>query len=272
MRLVFLHGINQQGKSSEIIRREWTGFLGDPGELASIEIVAPFYGDVLAGATEPATPEQAVAMGIPGDDEEREFVTSALHQVALERGLTRELIEREQAITQGPLEDRRFLAILRLLEKLSPFKGGLFLLLVRQAYAYLRRDHVTLRVDGVVRPCLTDGCVVVGHSLGSVIGFRLLRELKVKVPLFTTLGSPLALEAVKSALRRPHAVPAGVTRWYNGLDVDDLVTLGKPLTQETFAGGIFNNSSIENGEDAHAIEGYLGDADVRSEIFSAVTP
>ncbi len=57
---------------------------------------------------------------------------------------------------------------------------------------------------------------------------------------------------------------------YNGLDVDDLVTLGKPLTQETFAGGIFNNSSIENGEDAHAIQGYLGDADVRREIFSAV--
>ncbi|WP_085026942.1 hypothetical protein [Ensifer aridi] len=53
MRLVFLHGINQQGKSAEIIRREWTGFLGNPGDLASIEIAAPFYGDVLASATEP---------------------------------------------------------------------------------------------------------------------------------------------------------------------------------------------------------------------------
>jgi hypothetical protein len=269
MRLVFLHGINQQNKTSEIIRRDWSGYLENSESLLDIEIVAPFYGNVLARLIDAGTPEQAIAMGIPGDDEEREFVVSALHQLALDRGLTRELIEREQAITQGPLDDRRFLAILRLLEKVSPLKGGLFLLLVRQAYAYLKRPHVTSQVDEIVKPYLTEGCVVVGHSLGSVIGFKLLRELGLKVPLFATLGSPLALESIKMALRRPRTVPSGVARWYNCLDLDDLVTLGKPLTAQTFASGIVNNSEIDNGEDAHSIKGYLGDQDVRREIFLA---
>jgi hypothetical protein len=271
MRLVFLHGINQQGKSAEIIRHEWLGFLGNSTQLKDVEVVAPFYGEVLSGVTEMIVPEQAIGMGIPGSDEEREFVISALHQLALERGLTRELIEREQVVTQGPLDDRRFLAILRLLEKISPLKGGLFLLLVRQAYAYLKQPHVAFKVDEIVRPHLNDGCVIVSHSLGSVVGFKLLRELGLKVPLFTTLGSPLALEAIKSALKRPRAVPSGVNRWYNGLDVDDLVTLGKPLSAENFASGIVNNSDIDNGEDAHAIRGYLRDTAVRQEIIGMTT-
>jgi hypothetical protein len=52
-------------------------------------------------------------------------------------------------------------------------------------------------------------------------------------------------------------VPVGGTRWFNGLDPNDFVTLGRALTAETFAEGIENRTEIKNGEDAHAITAYL---------------
>jgi hypothetical protein len=274
MRLLLLHGINQQGKNSEIIRDAWISYLANPACIAELEILAPLYGDVLADQIEAATPEQAITQGIPGEDEEREFVVHALQQLALDQGVTNELI-RTEVVTQGPLDDRRFIAILQLLEKLSPLQGRLALLLIRQAYAYLKRQHVTEAVDAIVEPVLGEGpCIVVGHSLGSVIGFKLLRKLQQTVPLFLTLGSPLGIVAVQSALRKPRRVPIGVSRWYNGVDPDDLVTMGKALTSETFADGIVNKTDIDNGDDAHAIEGCLRDTSVRQEICSgaAATP
>lgn len=270
MRLILIHGINQQGRSSKSILHDWLLHLANPACLKGVEVVAPFYGDVLAEQTA-ATPEQAVAQGIPREDEERDFVANALQQLALDRGLTDEMISNEQIVTQGPLDDRRLLAILRLLERVSPLQGSAVLLLVRQAYAYLKRNHVADAVDSIVEPALAQGpCAVVGHSLGSVVGFKLLRKLGQTVPLFLTLGSPLGLVAVQSALKRPRRVPVGVARWFNGLDPDDAVTLGKPLTAETFAAGIVNKTDIENGEEAHAIKGYFADPVVRQEICSGV--
>ncbi len=49
MRLVFVHGINQQGKDPEILKSTWIGDLeagiGRPGALAGVDISMPFYGD-----------------------------------------------------------------------------------------------------------------------------------------------------------------------------------------------------------------------------------
>jgi hypothetical protein len=55
MSLVLVHGINQEGKSEAIIRRDWIGALeaalGRPGRFAEIQVEAPFYGDILAQLT-----------------------------------------------------------------------------------------------------------------------------------------------------------------------------------------------------------------------------
>jgi hypothetical protein len=274
MRVVFLHGINQQGKNSQQIRSDWLSYLANPAFLAGKDVVAPFYGDILAGRVDAGTTEQAIRQGIASDDEERAFVANALQQIALDRGLTGDaIVAEEQAVAQGPLDDRRFLAILRLLERILPLQGRWLLPIIRQAYAYLRRPDLTDAIDGVVVPVLSAGpCIVIGHSLGSVVGFKLLRQLGhgVPVPLFMTLGSPLGIDAVKAALARPRRMPDGVARWFNGLDPDDLVTMGKALTAQNFAGGIENKADIDNGPDAHAIEGYLRDATVRQMISAAV--
>jgi hypothetical protein len=51
-------------------------------------------------------------MGVPTDDEEREFVASALQQIALDYRLDPKKIAGERAVAQGPLDDRWLLAIL----------------------------------------------------------------------------------------------------------------------------------------------------------------
>jgi hypothetical protein len=276
MRLVLVHGINQEGKSEEIIRRDWIGALedalGQPGRFARAEVLAPFYGEELATLTEGGTLDQAVAQGVAEDDEERAFVTAGLQQMALDAGLSdNRIAAEEQAVTQGFPHDRRFIAIVRLLEGHSPLHGEVALRLLKQAYAYLKRLHVADAVDRIVEPVLAAGpCVVVAHSLGTVVTFKLLRKLGQTVPLFLTLGSPLAIVSVQTALKKPRRVPGGVARWFNGLDPNDFVTLGRPLTAETFADGIENRTEVKNGDDAHAIKAYLHDPVVSQTIAGTV--
>lgn len=276
MRLVLVHGINQEGKSEDAIRTDWIDALEDalgmPGSIERKAVVAPFYGDVLATLTAGGSLDQMVAQGLAADDEEAAFVTAGLLQMALDAGLTQEQIaSEEQVVAQGLPHDRRFIAILRLLDGLSSTLDGLALRLLKQAYAYLKQPHIMKAVDDIVRPVLAEGpCIVVGHSLGTVVSFKLLRELGQTVPLYMTLGSPLAITSVQTALRKPRRVPAGVSRWFNALDPDDFVTLGRPLTAETFAAGIENRTDIENGDDAHAIGGYLRDPVVSRMIADAV--
>jgi pimeloyl-ACP methyl ester carboxylesterase len=59
--------------------------------------------------------------------------------------------------------------------------------------------------------------VVIAHSLGSVVGFEMLHEYRGTVPLWVTLGSPLALRAVVWPRLRPTppATPDAVQRWLN---------------------------------------------------------
>ncbi len=91
-----------------------------------------------------------------------------------------------------------------------------------------------------------------------------------QVPLYVTLGSPLPLISVQSALGRPRRVPKGVDRWLNGVDRDNFVTLGKGLTAATFASGIDNKLDIDNGSDAHHIARYLSDPFICKAISDAL--
>jgi len=275
MRLVLVHGINQESKTADIIRGEWIGALEGalqkPGRFAAVTVDIPFFGTILGDLAGAPTPADVIAQGIGEDDEEREFVLSGLQQIALDAGVTDAQISTEQAVAQGFPHDRRFIGIIRALERVSPFQGDVALRILKQAYAYLKRPHVALAVDAIVEPVLASGpCVVVGHSLGSVVSFKLLRKLGQTVPLFVTVGSPLAIVSVQAALKRPRAVPKGVTRWMNAVDLDDFVTLGRGLTEETFASGIENHTAVDNGDDAHAIVGYLQDPLVRQAIDGAV--
>jgi pimeloyl-ACP methyl ester carboxylesterase len=289
MRLIFVHGINQEGKSEDLIKTEWLDALeaglGQSGATRKLEIQAPFYGERLAKASEPGF-AGVVAQGASADSDENTFLAAGLSELARAAGAgareiavaERELAEEAGAAVtaQGFPMDRRLNAILRVIEQLSPLHGDVCMSLLKQAHVYLKRPGVRDVVDAIVRPILDAGpAVIVGHSLGTVITFRLLRQLAlekrpIRVPLYVTLGSPLPLMAVQAALGPAFVIPSGVDRWLNAVDPDDLIALGRALDATNFTAGIENLLDIRNVPgDPHSIKGYIGDKRVSLAILAA---
>ena len=289
MRLVLIHGINQQGRKPDELKEEWIGWLKaampDSRILANCTVTMPFYGKVLDQLTQGVANSFAVAQGAAGlDTDELNFIASAMNEAAVAAGISARDISLEQrsdsagAIEQGGIVSRQVNAVARLLERWSPAHGQLLLPLVRQAYAYLRRPGVAPAIDAVVMPVLEAGpTVIVSHSLGTVISFKLLRALAqagrpLNCPLFITLGSPIALQSVSTALGVPFAIPPGVMRWVNAVEPGDKVTLGKALDASTFCSGIENIMDIDNdsGGSLHDVQGYLSDRRIAARVEMAL--
>jgi hypothetical protein len=272
MRLVLVHGINNENKSERIIIDQWLDALSyslSPADLAVIrkaEIIAPYYGDILYEAVrrQSAAGPQPVAQSAAGaPDDEADFYRDVLDDMAPAAGLTTAVISEQvgtdEATELGPTR-RALFALVRGLERVSPFKGSLILRFLPQAFVYLHRDSAAT-IEGIVRPPLMGTrCVVVGHSLGTIVTYKLLRsEAAARAPFYLTLGSPLAVAAVKNAIGPLFERPDTVSRWLNGLDADDPVTIGRALTNTNFGPGIENIVDIDNGDSAHDICIYLRD-------------
>jgi hypothetical protein len=283
MRLILVHGINQEGKSEAVIKQEWLGALGGMG--GKLDVLAPFYGDALAAASGRRF-TGVVAQGLETGSDEINFLAAALGEQAQAIGATsRAIAAEERALAaeagsavaeQSILMNRRLNAVLRVIEKLSPLHGAVVMSLLKQAYVYLKRPGVDNLIDAVVRPVLDAGpAVVVAHSLGTVVTFKLLRQLAlegrpINVPLFVTLGAPLPLMAVQAALGPAFFVPAGVGHWLNAVNPADLIALGRGLDESNFAAGITNIIDIQTvDDDPHNINGYLGDRRVAETIVAA---
>ena len=290
MRLVLVHGINQQDSDAASIEVAWTGWLraamAKPAVLAETSVVTPFYGKVLDQLTRGVSGSGAIAQGADAiDADELAFVVRAMDEVAIATDIRTPAIAAEMRadgtapVAQGKLlESCRANAIARLIERVSPAHGRFVLRTVRQAYAYLRKPGVAPAIDAIVLPHLEAGpAVVVAHSLGTVVTFKLMRALaqagrSVTCPLYVTLGSPLAVSAVSAALGVPFEIPTGVAKWINAVEPNDNVTLGKPLDRTTFCSGIQNIMDVANAvsDSAHDAEGYLGDGRIASLIESAL--
>ncbi len=189
MRLIFLHGIHQNGRDPAAMTREWIADLevglGRPGALSTVDVVLPFYGDALVAAAQLRSGAIAQGGGADADRELARFLADGLEEQAAGAGVPRAEIAAEQeaaaasgdVVPQGFPMDRRINAIVNILERISPLRGDLALRLLGQAHAYLRKPHVRRAVNDLVRPALAGGpMVLVTHSLGTIVGFALLRE------------------------------------------------------------------------------------------------
>ncbi|MBT2468393.1 hypothetical protein J7E97_11010 [Streptomyces sp. ISL-66] len=155
---------------------------------------------------------------------------------------------------------------------LPPFmRAPVFELLVKltfeDVYAYFfggvgeaMREVVRGELAGV-----RDGpLVVLGHSLGSVIAYEVLREERRDVTLLVTAGCPLGITEVQDRLALPTAVPAGVAAWSNVSDLRDLVALDHWLRPEYGPPGLVTDHLDRNAsENHHGIAEYLGSATVQ---------
>jgi hypothetical protein len=114
---------------------------------------------------------------------------------------------------------------------------------------------------------------VLGHSLGSVVGYRFLSERDGgdNVRRFITVGSPLGIRAIATRLGVPRHV--GKPTWFNAFDPRDIVALN-PLDNDRFPTrpAILNHDRVDNHTDnRHGIVGYLDDPQVARAVVEGLT-
>ncbi len=272
--LVFVHGRAQERKDSVALKAEWLDALneglGKSGLSLPIEgadVRFPFYGDTLYDMVEGKSSDAAAEVIIRGpgaDDDEQEFGS--------------EVVER------GPLAWGWLQGILRAVDRYVPYGSGTGIALVtHDVYQYLKNSAIRESIEMGVASAITPGVdtVVVGHSLGSVVAYKLLRgegHLRGwKVPLFVTVGSPLAVSKIHRTLKSfaPTRCPECVTKWHNAMDDRDVVAL-YPLTPNYFPvypeqPAIENRTDVRNRTtNRHGIAGYLDDQHLARLIHDAL--
>lgn len=289
--LVFIHGRSQQHKDSLALKRSWIDAwqsgLAASGltlPLADEDIRFPYYGDTLDQLVQGRPAGEAAAVIVRGTEEgadEQAFMRAILDEVQEKAGLTDDMVRAEataEAIARGPQNWAWVQAILSALDSHVPGASGASVaLFTKDVYHYLKNPAIRNPIDAGVRSAFAAGkeTVVVGHSLGTVVALNVLRSdgdaLGWKVPLFVTLGSPLAVRVIKRSIA-PIGHPACAATWFNAMDERDVVAL-YPLDAQHFdvSPAIENKTDVDNDtENRHGISGYLSDPVVARRIHAAL--
>ncbi|MBE9941146.1 hypothetical protein G8C60_18635, partial [Cellulosimicrobium cellulans] len=233
-RLVLVHGRDNQGLDAEQLDRTWTEVL-DAGLAAAgsgvvvrdADTAFVYYGDTLAALVGGATtlpPVTVHAVGAPRDGDalpsaaEAEAAEDAAEEAAFVAAVAEEVLRAAGAsvpvrpegagpgVVGGDVGAWLNLLLSALDRSVPGLSGAVVALLARDVWAYLHDDAVRTTIDDALAAAIpTDGpAVVVAHSLGSVLAYAVLREhpdaARWDVPLLLTLGSPLAVRAIRDVL------------------------------------------------------------------------
>ncbi|MFI6038558.1 trypsin-like serine peptidase [Streptomyces sp. NPDC051315] len=284
--LVFLHGRSQGGKDPERLRREWTAGLNQGLVRAGLppvdpaDVWFPYYGDTLVQslAAHEAVPRvveaptaTAAEVVAPATPTARAVYEEIVGEAATkwnmphERQLATERIGLSGVV--GPLQRQ-----LSWLAARSDLDAWAIALILRDVAAYLDDRRVRDEVlDRVLETMPEAGEVVlVGHSLGSVVGMDVITRLSPGVQLvhLTTAGSPLGLDSVYTRLlvggpKRPDKV----ADWLNAWCPTDAVSIGCPLGDD-WADGLTELAVLNARDRAHHIVEYLAHGEVARSIGS----
>lgn len=304
-KIIFIHGINNENRperpnSADIIREKWKDAINrtaaQMGQKFPENIIyeAAFYGDTLYEGSKNWKSDPATAKKMGASDTANQYADPIVAALYLEYqrayGITDEQVidelddgdDVQVAVQAAGIHKKWLKAIVRALEKVVPTKGKyLARIALKQASVYLHKHGLKEKIDDIVLEQVfkdvtpSDNIIIIGHSLGSVVAYDLLRRLRhqVKPKLFITLGSPLGISIIKDRLGPPLVFPESVGRWVNGADKEDFVALKPTLNKSTFGvDGIENISSLDNGhEDAHSIIKYLSHPEIISEILKSLS-
>lgn len=286
-RIVFVHGRGQQGRNPATLKSEWIDALNRGAQTfgralpGGIEVAFPYYGDALENFARqfdiPLTSDIQTRGGV-ADDEFLAFQAELAEALRQSAGITDAQVDAEYGPNpkpRGPLNWEWVQAILAAIDKHG---GGMnqttLEIFTRDVFLYTTRAGVRDEIDRIVASQLTEEpTVVVGHSLGTVVAYNILRSDRrsLRVPLLVTVGSPLGLRAIRDQFR-PLRFPSPVEAWYNAFDTRDVVAL-YPLDAANFpvVPGIENNGNVRNHTDnRHGIAGYLDDPAVARQILGAL--
>ncbi len=280
MKLVMVHGRSQGGNNPAILKKKWLDALGygllrdDKTLPAATAIDFPFYGDELDQLVALANVPLAANAKGPQSDADEQLRGEMLKDIAAAMGITDADIAREfagQPREHGPQNWEWVHAILRAMDRLPGVNSAAIDVFTRDVYVYLTNPGVRARIDDIVATAVApEPCVVLAHSLGTVVAYNVLvkRAAAPAVKRFVTVGSPLGIRGIKRFLDTPVRCPACIGNWFNAFDDRDVVAL-VPLNQHNFdvTPAIDNKNDIRNFTDnRHGIEGYLADPSVAGKI------
>lgn len=290
--LVFIHGRSQQHKDGAALKRAWIEALRKGLAAADLEMPLsddsvrfPYYGDTLFGLTKGATVDEVAEVIVHGSDGEdrleREMQAAILEEICRKAGITDAQLAQAagtEVLEKGILNQEWVHGVLAAIDLYIPHGSGLSLaLFTRDVYHYLRNPGARDQIENGVRRAMEPGVptVVVSHSLGTVVAYNLLKREGQQngwvIPLFVTLGSPLAVTAIRRAVA-PNRHPECVGTWFNALDERDVVAL-YPLDDAHFPTdpAVENKTDVDNPtENRHGITGYLGDPVVAARIYEGL--
>jgi len=289
--MVFVHGRGQEGKDADKLVRDWRAGLaaglaqaGRPA-LDDSPVAFPYFGDALFRITAELirSGDRIELEALPDDGSGAmpfdPLVTTDVGE--MERRLIADMaevsgsattVERESLLDdlQTTLSWRPARAALEWLARFSRVDREIIKAFLRDVAVYLSRGRE--EVLDIVRAAVpaSGPIVLVSHSLGTVVARGLLddADIRDRTRLWVTAGAPLALPTVQKNLRSPGLHNPGVP-WVTAYDTNDIVALGHPL--HAAWGDPLMDVPVENGDRPHAIDRYLGHAEVARPIHDAVT-
>ena len=289
--LVFVHGRSQENLDAVKLKAEWVEAFreglrksGLDLPIAEADIRFPYYGDTLFDLVKGKSGDDVAQIIVRGDgatDPDAEFLRQILLEIQKQSGISDEQVQKLAGanVTERDFQNWGWVRwVAKALDTYVPGASSLGVsLATRDVNQYLTNPGLQDVIDSGVRAAFAQGVetVVVGHSLGAVVSYRLLRregqDLGWKVPLFLTLGAPLGVTVIRAKLA-PIKHPVCVAKWFNAMDPRDIVAL-YPLDKAHFKIDplIENKTDIDNPtSNRHGIVGYLSDAVVAKRIYDAL--
>jgi hypothetical protein len=270
--VVGVHGIAQEQLGPNQLGGPWSLALADgltraAGSLVkSVDLEIAYYGDLFLDARRDGT--KALADYSDLDEDEHALIAEAAAEVLTDNG---------PVSTKGfpPLPTPLLRVVAALDRRFGDHAGWLFVGELRQVRRYLTDPELKAAADARVAASLLEGSrVLIGHSLGSVVALEYLRQHpNHHVELLLTMGSPLALRAIRHLLPDPTfgtgpGGPSNVGRWVNLRDGRDPVALAgglKPIWPQAE-----DDDTIDNGRSPHTATRYLGKRQSGAALLAAI--
>jgi hypothetical protein len=283
MKIIFIHGMNQQNYNADNLKQHWLDIFQQglnelklPFSTIDFDVSLPFYGDLITkhqlsnrfdlDAFLPkswvnfhfhkhttTTPPLPTVLGTAQTIPILPYFMPE-HELKLSKRLY---------LTSQLLKDKALKEFSLILNNFPKLHESLIHKFLIETYLYLANpefmDEVHQRILASLEPDQTH--IIVAHSLGTVIGYNLLQQLQTnyKIKRFITLGSPLAFKVIQSKLTPPIKRPICLSGdWHNFYSPDDFLT-AFPLINAPFdfQPAILNTAISTFIHSPHQIAGYL---------------
>lgn len=289
MNIVFIHGMNQQQFNALSLRKHWLDIFRQglrkhhlPFNFDTHQLHFPFYGDLLTQShlsntfdLETFLPKSLLNFHFPlhlnshHPVREHQEPLGGLHPDHITIKSIKKQLHEETML----MKDQSLKELMVLLNYFPKLHEGLIHKFLIETYCYLANPQFIHDVHQRILLGIPSQqpCIVVAHSLGSVIAYNLLCKMDAgsNIQCFITLGSPLAFRVIQQRLDMPIHLPESLHgRWYNFYSHDDFLTafpLQKPPFD--FDPPIINQEISTSALHPHQIMSYLQHPDVLRTIL-----